>query len=77
MILAENKRSWKAKRRWRRTGMSYPHRDVPSWCEMPVELHSDGMQGCWGISYGQVEETGESHCVNCDCHKNNIAEAVL
>ena len=39
----------------------------PAWCRLsPAEHLCAG--GCWGITYGQVAEKGESYCRTCDSY---------
>jgi len=45
---------------------------IPCWCRMPLGYHNDGIGGCWGISYGYVEEHGEAYCQNCAYHVLSI-----
>ena len=50
---------------------SYTLEQIPKWCHMPHSAHFDNLGGCWGISYGQVAESGESYCLTCEYHENN------
>lgn len=45
---------------------------IPSWCQMSILDHDDGMGGCWGISGGRVKEHGEKYCGPCEFHKNKL-----
>jgi len=44
---------------------------VPEWCQMPASEHLDGLGGCWGISYGEVERLGQKHCEKCEYNSAN------